>query len=92
MRKVNQVIKQQPVWGVASPVLVGHFEGNRKDQLLIGNKCYSFDDELVKYTSLEIKGTLPNNGSYAVIDVDGDKYDDIIVYDKKKEGGCGLCY
>lgn len=71
--------------GVASPVLVGHFEGNRKDQLLIGNKCYSFDDELVKYTSLEIKGTLPNNGSYAVIDVDGDKYDDIIVYDKKKK-------
>ena len=71
--------------GVASPVLVGHFEGNRKDQLLIGNKCYSFDDELVKYTSLEIKGTLQNNGSYAVIDVDGDKYDDIIVYDKKKK-------
>ena len=51
-----------------------------------------FDDELVKYTSLEIKGTLPNNGSYAVIDVDGDKYDDIIVYDKKKKEGCGLCY
>ncbi|MCS2583122.1 VCBS repeat-containing protein [Bacteroides sp. BFG-551] len=44
--------------GVASPVLVGHFEGNRKDQLLIGNKYYSFDDELVKYTSLNIE-TLP---------------------------------
>ena len=28
---------------------------------------------------------MPNNGSYAVIDVDGDKYDDIIVYDKKKK-------
>lgn len=70
--------------GVTSPVLVGHFEGNRKDQLLIGNKYYSFDDELVKYTSLNIE-TLPDNGSYAVIDVDGDKYDDIVVYDKRRK-------
>lgn len=69
--------------GSTGPVLVGHFEGNRKDQFLIGNKCYSFDDELVKHTSLDIE-SFPENGNFAVIDVDGDKYDDVIIYDKKR--------